>query len=44
MSAENISVGHKIILAAIECIEREGMQAVTIRAIAKKAEVNVAAI
>jgi AcrR family transcriptional regulator len=44
MSTEDASVQTKIIEATIECIEREGMQAVTIRKIAKLAGVNSAAI
>jgi AcrR family transcriptional regulator len=34
----------KIVLAAIACIERDGLDALTVRAIAKEAGVNVAAI
>ncbi len=44
MSTEDVSVQTKIIEATIECIEREGIQAVTIRKIAKLAGVNSAAI
>jgi AcrR family transcriptional regulator len=44
MSTEDVSVQGKIIEATIECIEREGIQAVTIRKIAKLAGVNSAAI
>jgi AcrR family transcriptional regulator len=44
MSNEDASVQGKIIEATIECIEREGLQAVTIRKIAKLAGVNSAAI
>ena len=44
MSTEDASVQSKIIEATIECIEREGIQAVTIRKIAKLAGVNSAAI
>jgi AcrR family transcriptional regulator len=44
MSTEDVSVQGKIIDATIECIEREGIQAVTIRKIAKLAGVNSAAI
>ena len=44
MSAEEKSAGERIILATIDCIEREGIQAMTIRSIAKQAGVNVAAI
>jgi AcrR family transcriptional regulator len=44
MSTDDVSVQGKIIEATIECIEREGIQAVTIRKIAKLAGVNSAAI
>lgn len=44
MSNEDASAQGKIIEATIECIEREGIQAVTIRKIAKLAGVNSAAI
>ncbi len=44
MSTEEISPREKIILAAIECINRDGIQKVTTRSIAKQAEVNSAAI
>lgn len=44
MNAAEISTREKIILAAIDCIEQEGIQAVTIRSIAKQAGVNIAAI
>lgn len=44
MSNEDASVQGKIIEATVECIEREGIQAVTIRKIAKLAGVNSAAI
>ena len=44
MSSEETSAQGKIIEATIECIEREGLQAVTIRKIAKLAGVNSAAI
>ena len=44
MSDQDASVQGKIIEATIECIEREGIQAVTIRKIAKLAGVNSAAI
>ena len=44
MSTEDASVQGKIIDATVECIEREGIQAVTIRKIAKLAGVNSAAI
>lgn len=38
------SVKDRIIFAAIECIEKDGIQAVTTRKIASEADVNVAAI
>jgi AcrR family transcriptional regulator len=44
MSNVDASAQGKIIEATIECIEREGIQAVTIRKIAKLAGVNSAAI
>jgi len=44
MSNEDASAQGKIIEATIECIEREGIQAVTIRKIARLAGVNSAAI
>ena len=44
MSSEEPSVQERIILAAIDCIEEEGIQDVTIRSIAAKARVNIAAI
>jgi AcrR family transcriptional regulator len=44
MSSDDASTQSKIIEATIECIEREGIQAVTIRKIAKLAGVNSAAI
>ena len=44
MSPTEISAQEKIILAAIDCIEEEGIQDVTIRSIANKAGVNSAAI
>jgi len=44
MPNEDASAQGKIIEAPIECIEREGIQAVTIRKIAKLAGVNSAAI
>lgn len=42
--SEELSAREKLILATIECIEEEGIQAVTTRSIAKKANVNSAAI
>lgn len=39
-----LSVREKIVIATIECIEKEGINAVTIRSIGKEAEVNSAAI
>jgi AcrR family transcriptional regulator len=44
MSQEEQSVREKIILAAIRCIEKEGIHSLTTRMIAKEAEVNSAAI
>jgi AcrR family transcriptional regulator len=44
MSAEEVSIREKIILATIDCIEKHGIQNVTIRSIAKQAGVNSAAI
>jgi AcrR family transcriptional regulator len=44
MPLEEQPVREKIILAAIRCLEREGLHSVTTRTIAKEAEVNVAAI
>jgi AcrR family transcriptional regulator len=44
MSETEASAQEKIILAAIDCIEEEGIQDVTIRSIAGKAGVNSAAI
>lgn len=39
-----LSVKQKIVLATIECIEKEGINAVTIRSIGREADVNSAAI
>jgi AcrR family transcriptional regulator len=44
MSTEEISPKERIILAAIECINRDGIQNITTRSIAKQADVNSAAI
>jgi len=44
MSQEKLSTREKIILAAIDCIEENGLQSLTIRSIAAKAGVNSAAI
>lgn len=44
MTTENIPVKQKIILAAITCIEQNGIQNLTVRDIAQTAGVNVAAI
>jgi len=44
MDNKNVSIKEKIILAAINCIEKYGMHSVTIRKIAKEANVNIAAI
>lgn len=44
MPQEEPSVREKIILAAIRCIEKEGIHSLTTRTIAKEADANVAAI
>jgi len=44
MNADELSPRDKIILATIYCIEKEGLQTMSIRSIAKQAGVNVAAI
>ncbi|MFQ6083162.1 MAG: TetR/AcrR family transcriptional regulator [Candidatus Aminicenantia bacterium] len=44
MSIKKIPTREKIILATINCIEKGGIQGVTIRGIAKEAKVNSAAI
>ncbi|UCH62648.1 MAG: TetR family transcriptional regulator [Fidelibacterota bacterium] len=44
MSIEELPIREKIILAAIDCIEQAGIQAVTVRSIAERAGVNIAAI
>jgi len=44
MSGQEKSIREKIIIAAISCIEKEGLQSVTIRGIAEEAMVNSAAI
>jgi TetR/AcrR family transcriptional regulator, regulator of cefoperazone and chloramphenicol sensitivity len=44
MGREKMPMKQKIILAAIECIERNGIQSLTIRDIAQAAGINVAAI
>lgn len=44
MLLEEQPVREKIILAAIHCLEKEGIHSVTTRTIAKEADVNVAAI
>jgi AcrR family transcriptional regulator len=44
MSEQDKSIREKIIIAAINCIEKDGIQSVTIRGIAKEAMVNSAAI
>lgn len=41
---EAVGVRERIIAACIACIEREGIEALTVRAIAEEARVNVAAI
>lgn len=43
-SGAGVSTREQILLAAIECMEREGMEGVTVRGIAAVAGVNVAAI
>jgi AcrR family transcriptional regulator len=44
MSQDKLSTREKVIVAAIDCIEESGLQALTIRSIAAKAGVNSAAI
>ncbi|MEA2065801.1 MAG: TetR/AcrR family transcriptional regulator [Thermotogota bacterium] len=44
MSEKEMSTREKILLTTIDCIEKEGIQRVTIRKIAKEAAVNSAAI
>lgn len=44
ISQEELSPRERIMYAAIDCIEREGIQSLTIRKIAKEAGVNSAAI
>lgn len=44
MSNKEITVKEKIILSTIDCIEEQGIHSITIRKIAKKANVNSAAI
>lgn len=44
MDNEELSVREKLILATIDCIEEEGIKGVTTRSVAKKANVNSAAI
>ncbi len=41
---ERATVRDRIILATVDCIERDGLDAVTVRAIAKEAGVNTAAV
>ena len=41
---ERATVRDRIILATVNCIERDGLEAVTVRAIAKEAGVNTAAV
>lgn len=43
-NAMELDVRGRIVLAAINCIERSGVQAVTVRDIAREASVNVAAV
>jgi len=42
--AEALPVRERILLAAMECLERDGMEALTVRAISREAGVNVAAV
>jgi AcrR family transcriptional regulator len=44
MSTEEQSIRDRIFLATLACIERDGLDAMTVRSIAKEAEVNTAAI
>lgn len=44
MPQEESSVREKIILAVIHCLEKEGINSLTTRSIAKEADVNIAAI
>lgn len=44
MFTERVTAQQKIILAVIECIEKKGIQSLTIRGIAQTAGVNIAAI
>lgn len=44
MSAEEQSIRDRIFLATLECIERDGLDSMTVRGIAKQAQVNSAAI
>jgi TetR/AcrR family transcriptional regulator, regulator of cefoperazone and chloramphenicol sensitivity len=44
MSTERVTAQQKIILATIECIEKNGINSLTVRDIAETAGVNVAAI
>jgi AcrR family transcriptional regulator len=44
MSLENLSTREKILVSAVDCIEKSGLQSLTIRSIAAQAGVNSAAI
>ncbi len=44
MGTEEQSIRDRIFIATLACIERDGLDSVTVRAIAKEAEVNTAAI
>jgi AcrR family transcriptional regulator len=44
MGTDDMAIRDKILLATIACIEREGIESVTVRGIAKEAGVNTAAI
>ena len=44
MSTEEQSIRERIFLATLTCIERDGLDSMTVRDIAKEANVNTAAI
>ena len=44
MNTKELPSREKIILAAIDCIEKDGLQSITVRSIARAAGVNIAAI
>ena len=44
MNSKGLPIREKIILAAIDCIENDGFQSITVRSIAREAGVNIAAI